>query len=92
MILDRLFKKWEKAALVQEKEGCMEVFKTDEGRSVVAVDRALSEPDALIAANRHFRVKKDRLEIQPACVKNDTLYFGEKRGAKKAWAVMIKKA
>ena len=63
----------------------MDIFITENNRTYVTVDVKTPKDDAAKMANSHFKVSKDRLASDYGWVKDDTLYFEQKRGAKKVW-------
>ena len=65
----------------------MEVYKAEDGRTFIVVDKTFSKEEAVKEANKHFKVKKDELKICEAYVRNDTLFFEASKGKKKVWAI-----
>lgn len=72
---------------VIKKKGAdlMDIFVTEDNRTYVTVDLEIPKDKAITLANGHFRISKDRLASDYGWIKKDTLYFEEKRGAKKVW-------
>lgn len=68
----------------------MDIFVTEENRTYVAISKDHTKDKALTEANKHFKVSKSRLACGDGWIKKDTLYFDEKRGAKKVWLVWRK--
>jgi hypothetical protein len=68
----------------------MAVYVTEDNKSYVALDLSIEKSKVLTLANKYFKTTKDRLVSTYGWVKNDTLYFEEKRGAKKVWLVSRK--
>lgn len=70
----------------------MLIYGTKRGRSVVVIaGQDVTEDEAVIKANKHFKVKADRLEARRGFIQGDGLYW-DKPGKKavEVWAVYKK--
>lgn len=65
----------------------MMIFETENKRKVVTVNKSLAKYEAIIEANKHFKVRKTALSIRDAWVKGDYLYFEEIKGGRNVWAI-----
>lgn len=63
----------------------MEIFETENGKKLVAVDLKEKKDAALTIANSYFRSKKDSLKCSYGYIKKDELYFEEVPGSTKVW-------
>lgn len=62
-----------------------EVYLTENGRSIVAIDKKIDKEKALTIANEHFKTKKSNLEIQRGRTLGDELIVPNKTGD--VWAI-----
>lgn len=68
----------------------MDIFKTENNRTYIAIDAGVPKDWALTEANSHFCTSIKRLGIDYCWVKDDTLYFKKTNGAKKHWLIWRK--
>lgn len=64
----------------------MEIFKNGTKAYVAIYKTEASSAEALTIANKHFKTRKDDLEIQSGTIKGDTLTIGKG----KVWVVSRK--
>lgn len=65
----------------------MEIYKTEDGKAIVTVERNVTRKQAIMIANRYFHVKKSRLHCIQGYVKGDDLFFEPEKGMTMVWAV-----
>ena len=63
------------------------LFETESKRKIVTVNLSLAKHEAIIEANKYFKIRKSALSITKAWVKGDYLYFEDVKGGKEVWAV-----
>ena len=69
----------------------MEIYKTEDGKAIVTVERNVTRKQAISVANRYFKVKKSRLHCTQGYTKGNDLFFEPEKGMTMVWAVWTEK-